>query len=89
MKPITVVQMREDSEFHNFLVAVTPEGEVQQVWLSEAIAILRLLWEIYQLLKGKGCFARRVAVARTRKAMAFVTETERTVALEGVLQKLD
>lgn len=79
---------QDNKEFEYFVITVTPAGQVQKVWLAEAIAILKLLWEIYQLLKDKGCFARRVAVSRTKKAMAFDSEYDKTVALEKVIEKL-
>lgn len=70
-----VLVVSQDDGFRLFVAEVTPEGQVQQVWLAEAIALLKLLWEIYQILKALGFFdwiAKFFAVRKTKKAMRVI-----------------
>jgi Na+/H+ antiporter NhaD/arsenite permease-like protein len=67
-----VAVVANDEGFQLFVADVTPEDEIQQVWLAEAIALLKLLWEIYQILKALGVFdfiSKWLLTRKTKRAM--------------------
>jgi hypothetical protein len=82
-----VAVVAEDSGFKLFVADVTPEDDIQQVWLAEAIAILKLLWEVYQILKALGVFefiSKWFLTRKTKRAMR-VLPYRREQALQQVL----
>lgn len=79
MKTLTLEQ---NPDFQKFVAEVTPPGKIQEVWVGE---VIMLLFEIFKALKDAGCFEKRAALARTKRAMALQSPDE---ALRAVLKKL-
>lgn len=70
-----VAVVQEDQGFLKFVREVSHDGDVQQVFLAEALVILKALWEIYQILQALGFFdwlAKWWATRKVRKAMHVV-----------------
>jgi hypothetical protein len=63
--------VEQDPQFEAFVKDVTPADQVQQVWLSEFFLILKILWELFQLMKSLGWFDRWLKVRAVRRAMRY------------------
>lgn len=61
--------IEQDPEFDAFIESVTPHEEIQQVWMAEFFLILKILWELFQLMKGLGWFDKWLKVRKVRRAM--------------------
>lgn len=79
-----VLHVRQDPMFREFLDTVAPKEKdsgIQKVWLSELFLILKILWEIYNVLKGMGWFTKWWTTIKLKRAMAKKDEAEKQEAL--------
>ncbi len=94
MGPRTVAQFQaetnyqEDAGFKAFVQKVTPAGEVEQVWLGTVLAILELLWKLYQIGKSLGWWSRLKLRWATEGVMTqYAYPTWREVELKALAEK--
>lgn len=84
---VTVVQA--DPAFAKWVDGVSPRvSGIQQVWVAELFFVLKLLWEIYQILKGRGFFSAWFQTRKVRIAMRGKTVAEKEEALSKVRNDL-
>lgn len=77
--------MQQDEDFKKFVDNVSPRVEgIQQVWIAELFMVLKLLWEIYQILKGLGFFKGWLETRKVKRAMKGKTTEQKEVALTSV-----
>lgn len=81
-----IVQAKKDDGFRAFVDEVNPRDSdgIQKVWISEAFLIIKILWELYNVLKELGWFSALFAKWRIKKAMKLPTEIQREAALNAV-----
>jgi hypothetical protein len=84
-EPVTMDQMNDDPEFRKFVRETTG---TQPVFFAELVAILKLLWDIYQFLKEKGIITRWMVKRQVKAAMRFSTAREKEVALYNIRNKI-
>lgn len=94
MGPRTVAQFQAETNYQNdagfkaFVEKVTPKGEVEQVWLGTVLAILELLWKLYQIGKSLGWWSRFKLRAATREVMVrYAYPTWREAELKALAEK--
>lgn len=84
---VQVVQT--DPEFVKFVEDVSPRLDgVQQVWIAELFLVLKILWEIYQILKGLGFFKKWFETRKVKKAMRLEKVALKETALMHVRDSL-
>lgn len=94
MGPRTVAQFQsetnyqEDAGFKAFVQKVTPAGEVEQVWLGTVLAILELLWKLYQIGKSLGWWSRfKLRLAAREVMVRYSLPTWREAELKALAEK--
>lgn len=85
-----VQTVQEDKEFSRWVDDVSPRSPsgVQQVWIAELFLVLKILWEIYQILKALGWFKGWWETRKVKRAMRGLTATEKENALLKVRDSL-
>lgn len=78
-----------DTKFVTWVDMVHPgsTNDIQKVWLPELIMLLRLLWDIYQWLKGKGWIKYIRVTWKVSRALRLKSEMEQEIALKKVKEE--
>lgn len=86
----TVMVDNTDLQFRAFVNSVSPKNPsgVQPVFLAELFLVLKILWEIYQWMKGKGWFSKWLLARKVRAAMTPVRVEDKEDALKTILVSL-
>lgn len=75
-----------DPKFREFVDSVSPrENGVQPVFFAELFLILKILWEVYTILKGLGFFSKWFTTMRVRAAMKVKNIDERERRLQAIV----
>lgn len=74
--------LQQDAEFNKFVDNVSPRVQgIQQVWIAELFMVLKLLWEVFQILKGLGFFKGWFETRKVKKAMRGQTTEQKELML--------
>lgn len=83
--------VQSDADFTAWVDSVSPRVSVapsvpaiQQVWIAELFLVLKILWEIYQILKAKGWFKAWFETRKVKRAMRNLRTADKEIALMKV-----
>lgn len=79
-----VSNAKDDAGFSAFVEKVSPNGQVQQVWIAELFLVLKILWEIYSILKKFGFFAAWWETRKVKAAMRSLSVREKEHKLSQI-----
>ena len=84
-----VQTVQSDVQFNSWVKEVSPEVVgIQRVWLQELFLILKILWEIYQLLRKYGIIKFWWETRKVTRALAREDITARELALMEIRNRL-
>lgn len=78
--------VKQDGEFQRFVDNVSPKNAhgQQPVFFAELMLILKILWEIYSIMKNLGFFAKWWETMKVKRAMRKMTLSQQEVALLNI-----
>lgn len=77
---------KADLAFQSFVDKVSPKNHMNQqpVFFAELVLILKILWEIYSILKTLGFFKAWWTTLKVKYAMKKLTVAQQEVALTNI-----
>jgi hypothetical protein len=84
---VAATSYQNDKQFEKFVRSVTPKDQVEEVWLGTVLAILKALWELYQILKALGFFDRWLLRREIKAVMNNYVGEWRLEQLRAVKEK--